>query len=292
MGSVSGIAQEPIVRAAGRVILVAIAHADDAALFAGGTIRLLADAGCRVHLLRFTDDCTDSDGLSPRETIERNDRELDLACAILGISQRHDLGYPSDTLGDVRRTELREHAIRVIRTIRPYAVLTFDPYAAYGEDNQDHVRVAQEMDEAFWTSMFDKHHPEHADQGLAPHGVVERWYFGRRLTEITDTLDIADAIEAKADAAVAHRTMMGNLMRQLRLMGDTAGLDPRALEATLADRDALVRRFVSSRTQEEFRIVRFSGMADLFVDIPPASTNTMATNMKASNTTREQGVLP
>jgi len=262
---------DPIARVAGRRVLIAVAHGDDAALFVGGTIRLLADAGCSIHLLRFTDDCTDSVGLDPASTVAANDTELAQACAILGIAERTDLGYPSDTLGDVRRGELREHAIRIVRQVRPYAVLTFDPYAAYGEDNQDHVRVAQEMDESVWTAMFDKHHPEHLANGLAPHGVVERWYFGRRVTDPTDIVDVSSVATIKAEAAVAHRTMMGNLMHQLTLMADTAGLDADQVQHLLADQDDLVRSTVQRSTTEAFRIVRFAGFADLFADLTSAT---------------------
>ncbi|MBU6244070.1 MAG: PIG-L family deacetylase [Actinomycetales bacterium] len=271
-------------RLAGRPILAFVAHADDCALFIGGTIRLLADAGCPITLVRFTDDCTDSDGLDPSETIRRNDRELQEACEILGIRHRHDLGYPSDTLGDVRRGELREHAIRLIRQVRPYAVLTFDPYARFGEDNQDHIRIAQEVDEAFWTSMFDKHHPEHLQAGLAPHGVVERWYFGRRVTEPTDVIDISAAMPAKTEAAVAHRTMMGNLMRQLTLMGRTAEVDSDWLGGVLGDQDAIVRRMVGHSTTEAFRVVRFSGFAALFDDAPRHRTIPDAARTDAART--------
>lgn len=263
---------DPIARVAGRHVLVVVAHGDDAALFVGGTIRLLADAGCPIHLLRFTDDCTDSAGLDPASTVQANDAELAHACRILGIADRTDLGYPSDTLGDVRRGELREHAIRIIRQVRPYAVLTFDPYAAFGEDNQDHVRLAQEVDEAFWTAMFDKHHPEHLARGLAPHGVVERWYFGRRVTEPTDIVDISTVAEAKAEAAVAHRTMMGHLVHQLSLMANTAGFDPQRVQDLLADQDDLVRRTVRRSSSESFRIVRFAGFADLFSELAAGPT--------------------
>ena len=257
-----------LARLARRQILVFVAHGDDCALFVGGTVRLLADSGCSIHLVRFTDDCTDSADLDLAQTIARNSAELDEACRTLGIADRTDLGYPSDPLGDVRRGELREHAIRLIRQVRPYAVLSFDPYAAYGEDNQDHIRVAQEVDEAFWTAMFDKHHPEHLAQGLAPHGVVERWYFGRRVTDPSDEIDISDTVAAKAAAAVAHRTMMGNLMHQLTLMADTAGFEAAAVRDLLADQDDLVRRMVSRSSAESFRVVRFSGFAELFDGLP------------------------
>lgn len=264
-------AADPIARLAGRPILVFVAHGDDAALFAGGTLRLLADAGCAIHLVRFTDDCTDSAGLDPAQTIERNHDELEAACRILGIAERTDLGYPSDTLGDVRRGELREHAIRLIRQVRPYAVLTFDPYAAFGEDNQDHVRVAQEVDEAFWTAMFDKHHPEHLLAGLAPHGVVERWYFGRQVIAPSEVIDITGSLAAKAEAAVAHRTMMGNLVHQLALMAGTAGLDRDQVADRLADQDDLVRRMVQRSASEAFRVVQFAGFAELFAGLQPTS---------------------
>ena len=49
------------------------------------------------------------------------------------------------------------------------------------EDNQDHVKVAAAVDESFWTAQFDKHDPEHLATGPAPHGVFERWQFGRRV---------------------------------------------------------------------------------------------------------------
>ena len=168
---------DPISRVSGRPVLVVVAHGDDPALFIGGTVRLLTDSGCAVHILRFTDDATDSHGLDAAQTVARNNREFEAAAKILGATSTESLGFASDTLGDVPRLVLREAAIRAIRSVRPYAVLSFDPYSVLFEDNQDHIRIAQEVDEAFWTSMFDKHHPEHQHEGLALHGVAERWYF-------------------------------------------------------------------------------------------------------------------
>lgn len=261
------VATDPITRAAGRPILVVVAHGDDPALFVGGTIRLLADAGCSVHILRYTDDATDSHGLDPAETVARNDREFAAAARILGASTTQSLGFASDTLGDIPRSVLREAAIRAIRSVRPFAVLTFDPYSVLFEDNQDHIRIAQEVDEAFWTAMFDKHHPEHGNEGLTPHGVAERWYFGRRLLEPTDIVNISGVIDAKVAAAVAHETMMDNLINQLTLMGETAGIAATALHQRLTDRDALVEAMVRRSDVEELRIVRFAGFGALLDDL-------------------------
>ena len=260
----------PIMRVAGRPVLVVVAHADDATLFVGGTMRMLADSGSPVYVIRFTDDATDSVRLSNVETIERNSTEFERACDLLGVSTWTSLGFPSDALCDVPRSVLREAVIRAVRTHRPYAVLTFDPYAVHGEDNQDHIRVAQETDEAFWTSMFDKHHPEHREVGLEPHGVVERWYFGRHLTETTARINITTVREVKTAAALAHRTMLGNLVHQLRLMGRTAGVDSAALEIRLADERSLVSSWFGKQPHEDFRIVRYAGMSDVLTDLEGA----------------------
>jgi len=70
----------------GHTVLVIVPHADDAALFCGGTLRLMADRGARVALLRVTDDRYDSVGLDETATIAANTRDLHEAARLLGIS--------------------------------------------------------------------------------------------------------------------------------------------------------------------------------------------------------------
>ena len=165
----------------GRVVLLVVAHADDVALFLGGTVAMWVDAGWRVVVVRVTDDRWDSVGSDEATTVTANRNEFEDALAILGVDEIVELGYPTDTLGDVSTVELRERIIHSVRTYRPYALVSFDPYAMYGEDNLDHITVASAVDESFWTSQFDLHHPEHFDevsahtgQPLAPHGCFER----------------------------------------------------------------------------------------------------------------------
>jgi len=260
----------------GRTVLVIVAHADDAALFVGGTLRLLADRGARVVLLRVTDDRYDSVGLSIPETVAANTHELERAAHILGIADIVELGWETDKLGDASEVALRERFIFHVRRQKPYAVMSFDPYGAFHEDNQDHIRVAHAVDETYWTAQFDKHHPEHFAEGLAPHGVYERWYFARRVVEVTTPIDVSTAIEAKIEAALAHETMLRHFVHQLRLQARTGGHTIEALEdAASGDLRALMTRMLTAGARatgrrhglpmaEEFRVVRFGGLEPFF----------------------------
>jgi LmbE family N-acetylglucosaminyl deacetylase len=260
----------------GRTILLTVAHADDPALFLGGTIVLWARAGWRVVCLRATDDAKDSVGSNARDTAAANAAEFRAAAAALGIAEIIELGLPTDTLGDISGVMLRERIIWAIRTHKPYALVTFDPYAMYGEDNQDHVKVATATDEAFWTAQFDLHHPEHFAEGLAPHGCFERWYFGRRVTQATDVVDISAALPAKIAAALRHRTMLRNVINQLRMQARTGGWIIPALDeiAGGADMAPFVEAMLGAQARdtgakydlpaaEEFRVVRFGGLTDV-----------------------------
>lgn len=260
----------------GRTILLVVAHADDPALFLGGTILRWTDAGWRVVCVRVTDDRWDSVGLTEAETIAANAEQFRSAAVALGIAEIVELNYPTDTLGDASEVTLREQIIRQVRTHRPYALVTFDPYARPGEDNQDHIKVAQAVDEAFWTSQFPLHHPEHLVAGLRVHGCYERWYFGRSVVEVTDVVDISSVLDRKIAAALHQQTMLRNFTNQLRLQARTGGwqvamLDEIAAGGDLAPLMGLLLR--SSARQvgqargleaaEEFRVVRFGGLEGL-----------------------------
>jgi hypothetical protein len=193
--------------------------------------------------------------------------------AILVVSHIVELGWPTDTLGDASEIVIREQIIRQIRTHRPHTLVTFDPFSQFAEDNEDHKMIARATDEAFWTSQFDKHHPEHFNEGLSPHGCFERWYFGRAVGEVTDVVDISSTLSRKVEAACAHTTMLVNYAHQLMLQADTGGYDVPLLEEVLQSGNVQplmepLLRAGASRTgalhgleaAEEFRVTRFGGL--------------------------------
>lgn len=250
-----------------RTALVTVAHADDLAFFCAGRVALWADEGWRVVVVRVTNDDKDSVALDKQETVRRNTAEFRRAADILGVAEIEELGYVTDTLGDCSEVELRERLIYLYRKHRPYAVMSFDPYGAFHEDNQDHIKVAQAADEACWTAMFDKHHPAHFEQGLLPHGVYERWYFARRLLEVTDAVDITSALQRKVAAVAAHETMVRHMIHQWQLQAMTAGLNLPMLDSAGDDLPRLAKLIVHAgaeqagkkhnlRHAEEYRVTR------------------------------------
>ncbi len=263
----------------GRVVLVVTAHADDAALFVGGTVAAWSGAGWHVVLVRVTDDRWDSVGLDEATTVARAASELRAAAELLGVAEVVDLGWPTDSLGDASEVALREQVIRLVRTHRPHTIVAHDPHSGVGEDNLDHLVVGAAVAEAVWCSQFDLHHPEHLAEGLEVHGVFEQWYFGRPPGEVTHVVDTSATMDAMVAAAAAHRTPLRNLVQQWRLQARTGGwriplLDDVAASDTDDDLTDLVDPLLRSRAAaagaphgldaaEEVRVVRFSGMEEL-----------------------------
>jgi len=254
-------------------------HADDAAAFCGATIAKLADQGWKIILVRVTDDRTDSVGLSIEETIQKNAAELRESARLLGIQEVVELGFETDRLADVPLGKLRERIVYLFRKYRPYAVFSFDPDGLY-ENNQDHVRVAQAVDEAFWVSCFDKHYPEHFAEGLEPFSVCERWYFARQLPNVTHVEEVSKSIERKILAVCAHRQMMRNTINQSILQLKTWGKRVPWLEESMdGELRPLLGMFLQEQSKavaaqagwdtetclgEAFRLVRFGDMEPLF----------------------------
>ncbi len=206
-----------------RVALVSVAHADDVLLFCGGAITTLIKAGWKVTVVRATNDRWDSFNLDESSSIVANTQEFNSAMATLGVSKVIDLNLDTDRLGDFSEVTLRSKYIDLIRDVKPYLVITFDPDSYLYEDNEDHRKVAVSMAEAMWTSGFDKH-PGEKPGKIEPFLPVARWYFGREVAMPTHILDVTLQIDVLVAATSLHETMLVNMARQLWLKGQTAGI--------------------------------------------------------------------
>jgi LmbE family N-acetylglucosaminyl deacetylase len=206
-----------------RIAMVSIAHADDLLLFCGGAVAALIKDDWEVTVVRATNDRWDSFDISESATIEANTKELNLAMKKLGITKIVDLNLDTDRLGDYSEVNLRSNYIDLIREIKPYLVITFDPDSFLYEDNEDHKKVAIAMAEAMWTAGFDKH-PGLKQGEIKPFLPVSRWYFGRNVAEPTHVLDVTANIEVLISSTALHKTMLINMARQWWLKGETAGI--------------------------------------------------------------------
>lgn len=261
-----------------RTAMVISPHGDDAAAFCGATLAKFASQGWKLVMVRVTDDRKDSVGLTIEETIKRNAEETRAGAKKLGISEIVELGFETDCLADVSMAKLRERIVYCFRKFQPYAVFSFDPFDRY-ENNLDHIRVAQAVEEAYWVSTFDLHHPEHFQEGLKPFSVCERWYFGRNLIEPNHFEDVTDFIQKKIDALLCHQTAMKNLLNQYRLQLQTWGKKVPLLEHSFhQDMTFLITLYLTEQAKavarsgkmpegklaEAFRLVRFGDLEELF----------------------------
>ena len=206
-----------------RIAMVSIAHADDLLLFCGGAVAALIKEDWEVTVVRATNDRWDSFDLGESATIEANTKEFNLAMKELGITKVVDLNLDTDQLGDYSEVKLRSNYIDLIREIKPFLVITFDPDSYLYEDNEDHKKVAIAMAEAMWSAGFDKH-PGLKQGEIKPFLPVSRWYFGREVAEPTHVLDVTANIEVLISATALHQTMLANMARQWWLKGETAGI--------------------------------------------------------------------
>jgi LmbE family N-acetylglucosaminyl deacetylase len=258
--------------------MVIAPHADDVAAFCGGTIAKMAAEGWRIVIVRVTDDRKDSIGPSVEETIALNTAELQDAARIFGAEEVVELGFETDQMANISLYDLRERFVYLFRKHRPYAVFSFDPYAPF-EPNQDHTRVAQAVEEAYWVATYDKHYPEHFKEGLEPFSVCERWYFARTLSAANHVEDITDYIDTKIDAFAAHKTMVKNILNQFRRQLDTWGKRvPLVEEAFEGDPRPMLDLFLrgqaaevadaadmeEGRLAELYRLDRFGDLEPLF----------------------------
>ncbi|HOA13104.1 MAG TPA: PIG-L family deacetylase [Myxococcota bacterium] len=205
-------------------VLAFTPHADDVTLFAGGTLALWSSRGCRVHVVRVTNDEKDSTRPDIPGAIERNRAEFEGAMSILGVAGVSHLGFRDCELMDVPYGVLRESFIRKIREIRPEVIVSFDP-AENDDENPDHHVVARAVADASWAAGYPNFHPEHAGQGLEPHVPLGNFYFTRHFVRGEHVVDIASFLDTKIEAALCHENMLCTLMNDQRRRLKAAGFD-------------------------------------------------------------------
>ncbi|HEV8613281.1 MAG TPA: PIG-L deacetylase family protein [Gemmatimonadales bacterium] len=184
-----------------KVILAIQAHPDDVDFSSGGTVALFAKQGHEVHYLSATsgNKGTHDRDMPPARLGEIRECEQREAAKRLGVVACHFLRHND---GELEVTlSLRREICRVIREVRAYTIMTFDPWRPY-QLHPDHRAIGLTALDAVIAARDHLFFPEQLTEGLDIARVHEVYLFGA--AEPDTWVDISETIEIKIQAALAH----------------------------------------------------------------------------------------
>jgi len=187
------------------------AHPDDAEIFAGGTLALLANAGHEITIVSMTPGDKGSDKLGPEEIAAVRRVEAMTAAALLGAeylcAEFRDLEIFHDHPSRQRITE-------IVRQVKPDIVLTSSPADYMSDHEMTSVLV---RDALFGTSA-----PNYKTQSPALKAIPHLYFMDpaegldrehqRVLPDFI--VDVAETFETKRLMLAAHASQREWLMRQ------------------------------------------------------------------------------
>ena len=199
-----------------RALLAVYGHPDDESFGTGGTLALYARQGVRVALACATrgeaGEISDPALATPEHLGEARERELRCACAHLGVKDLYFLGYRDSGMAGTpdnehplafARADLHDEApshlasrnggcdgesgrdgaseatgkiVRLVRTLRPQVLITFDPQGGYG--HPDHIKANRITVAAFAAAGDPAQYPELLAEGLSPFAPSKLYFMG------------------------------------------------------------------------------------------------------------------
>lgn len=211
--------------------LVITAHPDDAEFIAGGTIAKMCDLGWEVTIAVATsgDKGTRDPDLRPQELAAFREAEQRAAAKVLGVANCVFLGYPDGFL--IEGPELRGHIVKLIRTLRPDLILTWDGFRP-GFNHTDHRVIGRVVRDALYPAAHDPHYyGELTRAGIGP------WRTAELLLAATEDadyhVDIQPYLERKVDAILCHASQIeGNRDEMLARIRERARRDKETRKRT------------------------------------------------------------
>jgi LmbE family N-acetylglucosaminyl deacetylase len=186
-------------------VLAAAAHPDDIEFMMAGTLLLLKDAGCEIHLWNLGDGCCGSATMSREEAARTRLRESQDSAAKAGARIHKPLFADLEIFYD-KPSLARVSA--VLRNIRPGIILTQSPQD-YMEDHQNTVRLI--VTAAFSRGM--RNFPTMPDEPVyedpvalyhaLPHGLKDNL---RAAIEPHFFVDVGGVLDRKRAMLACHRS--------------------------------------------------------------------------------------
>ena len=186
--------------------LVITAHPDDAEFMAGGTIAKLCDMGLEVTLAVATsgDKGTRDSTLRRQELAAFREAEQRAAAAVLGLHRCIFLGYPDGYLEE--GNELRSHCVRLIRTLQPDIVVTWDGFRP-GFNHTDHRAIGRSVRDALFPAAHDPHYESELTRaGIGPWRTAEALFAASDAPDFY--VDIGPYLERKAESIACHTSQV------------------------------------------------------------------------------------
>jgi len=255
------------------IVLALAPHPDDAEIYCGGALAKYAAEGARVHIVVATDGRKGSFVEESGDLAGLRSEEMRRAATVMGAEPPVLLGFPDMELDALPAGVLRERFVRAIRELRPTVVFAQDPYALY-EAHPDHRAVGWAAIEAVNCSQLPLAYPEHLVEGLEPHLVREKYFYGDTLPGANRTIDTTAFEDRKIAAVAEHRSqvvfLVEGILRQVAMAGQNisemaAGSSGSPLDLLawgLRHQDAEIGRKIGVQYAEEYRWVRYHALVE------------------------------
>lgn len=255
------------------IVLALVPHPDDAEYYCGGTLARYVAEGATVHIVVATDGRKGSFLEESNTLAGLRSEEMRRAAAVLGAQPPVLLGFPDMELDTLRPGVLREQFVRAIRQVKPDVVFAEDPYALY-EPHPDHRAVAWAATEAINCSKLPLAYPQHLAEGLQPHWVREKYFYGDVLPGANRVIDTTAYMDRKLAAMAEHRSQVVFLVEDVLRQAAMAGLDAAdfvgagsanpldLLKYGIRAQDAETGRKIGAGFAEEFRWVRYHPLVE------------------------------
>lgn len=189
-------------------VLVVVAHADELAFHAGGTVAKLVAQGHAVYQVVVTT------GARASFTMEKGELEVIIrnearrSAELLGLKDVFLWDYGDSILQESDMKEIQERLIALVRYLQVDVLFGFDPWAPR-DYHPDQLIVGKAT---YWTAYFSGFPlflPHHKDLGLEPCLIPEQYYFAYHPEgDHLETVDISDTIERKVEAVLAFESQM------------------------------------------------------------------------------------
>lgn len=176
-------------------------HPDDAELFCGGLLALMAQSGYRTGICDLTKGELGSQG-SPEIRL----KEAKAAGEILGLAHRENLGLPDGAIGEF--SSLTHDAasqlslvVACIRRLRPSLILA--PY--WAERHPDHVQASELVTRAVFFAGLRKYQAT-GGASFAPAQLL--YYPMRQMAKPSFVVDITSVYPSKLGSIYAHQSQV------------------------------------------------------------------------------------